>query len=76
MWVQTADFRNGKPVARAKDGPTRQVFEQTQDHQVIYGTPGGDKRETMPADEFFATHREATGDEIDEAMTPKAAAKT
>lgn len=56
-------------------GELVQLHEQTADAHVIYGPPGGDpeKAFAMPDHKFFATHREATRDEIDAAKKTKPA---
>ena len=47
-----------------KPGPTVQLFEQTADHNVIFGTDPDDARK-LPSAEFFSLFREATADEIE-----------
>ena len=47
-----------------KPGASVQLFEQTQDHQVKFGTDP-DEPDTLPSSEFFTLFREATRDEIE-----------
>jgi hypothetical protein len=42
------------------------LLQQTQDHSVIFADGLGGDHFTLPASEFFAQHREATRDEIDD----------
>jgi hypothetical protein len=73
MFVQHSEMKGGQLVALKRDGPLVRVFEQTQDGKVIFGAPDDDEPDTIDGPEFFATHREATGAEIDRAVGKPAA---
>ncbi len=47
-----------------KPGPMVQLFEQTADHKVKFGTDA-DEPETLSSSEFFTLFREATREEIE-----------
>ena len=54
----------GALVELRKPGPSVQLFEQTQDHEVKFGTDADDPT-TLAASEFFTLFREETRDEIE-----------